>query len=222
MKLPCSFHCNSRGSFHELYVRSTRYDIQPANLGGGLNMCTCVLSPQQYRKPLFLRTQRQDHGFKHRYSVPGTRDARIMMKSGNAKCTTGGVCYTYTTAARSSHGSRTGKQLTGARGHGLGLSWKLSWSPKRASTPGDTCAPSLCPRCASTLSVVYLSLYTPPLLICRMHLVRAIMSSLVLAWYRAFMEAIVEPKQASTPVDTRLPRAQAVICQFFSGGVFKP
>ena len=32
----------------------------------------------------------------------------------------------YTTAVRSPHGPRTGQYLTGARGHGLGLSWKLS------------------------------------------------------------------------------------------------
>ena len=35
------------------------------------------------------------------------------------------------------------------------------------------------------------------------------MSRRVLAWSGAFMNAIVEPNRASTPGDTRLPRAQA-------------
>ena len=34
----------------------------------------------------------------------------------------------YTTDVLSPHGPRTGQDLTGARGHGLGRSWKLSWS----------------------------------------------------------------------------------------------
>ena len=33
------------------------------------------------------------------------------------------------------------------------------------------------------------------------------------------MEAIVQPKQARTPGDTRLPRAQAVHVSFFPDGV---
>lgn len=36
------------------------------------------------------------------------------------------------------------------------------------------------------------------------------MSRRLFAWYRAFVDAIMEPKWARTPGDTRLPRAQAV------------
>ena len=36
------------------------------------------------------------------------------------------------------------------------------------------------------------------------------MGKRVSTWSRIFMQAIVEPKRASTPGDTRLPRAQAV------------
>ena len=44
--------------------------------------------------------------------------------------TTGGVLsLKCTTAALSPHGPRTGPNLIGPRGHGLGLSWKPSKSP---------------------------------------------------------------------------------------------
>ena len=43
-------------------------------------------------------------------------------------------------------------------------------------------------------------------------------SRCVFAWSRALIEAIVEPKQASTPGDKRLPRAQAVHVSFFADG----
>ena len=90
--------------------------------------------------------------------------------SGKAKYTTGDVKYT--TAASSPHGPRTDKILAVARGHGLGLSWKLS-KPKRASTPGDTCPPPCAMYASTVIPVVYLRLYSPPLLVGRMHLVRA-------------------------------------------------
>ena len=45
--------------------------------------------------------------------------------------------------------------------------------PKRASTPGYTRLPRLWVMYTGTIPVMYLSLHTPPLLICRKHLVRA-------------------------------------------------
>ena len=50
---------------------------------------------------------------------------------------------------------------------------------------------------------------------------KQIRSRSMLAWSRAFTEAIVEPKRASTPGDTRLPRVQARRWQFITGGVSK-
>ena len=44
------------------------------------------------------------------------------------------------------------------------------------------------------------------------------MSTRVLAWCRAFMEAIVELKWASTPGDTRLPPTKACTYKFIIGG----
>ena len=48
----------------------------------------------------------------------------------NGSCETRHSSLNYATATGSPHGPRTVKQLTGARGHGLGLSWKLLWRPK--------------------------------------------------------------------------------------------
>ena len=63
----------------------------------------------------------------------------------------------------------------------------------------------------------FLSLCPTPLFVCRTHTSSGKRRSRdALAWSRAIMEAIVQPKQARTPGDTRLPHAQAVHVSFFS------
>lgn len=94
---------------------------------------------------------------------------------------------------------------------------------KRANTPEIRAYLHFCAMCASTMPVVYLTLYTPPPLIRRMHLVREGISRGVLAWSRAFMQAFVAPKRTSTLGDTYLGRAQAVYTWHIVNcrGVFK-
>ena len=116
-----------------------------------------------------------------------------------------------TTVSYLVHAPLTGKVLAGVCCHGLGLSRKLSWSPKRASTPGDTYV-----RISSSRNVWQYNaggVFNLARFIHHVFLLAACtsygqsMSRRVLAWSRASTEA-------TTPGDTRLPRVQARTWQF--------
>ena len=109
------------------------------------------------------------------------------------------------TAARSPHVPRTGKVRAGARVHGLGLSWKLSWSPNELVLQEIRAHRLFAHVCRYNAGGAFELTFTTAIS----------MSKLVLAWSRAFMEAVAEPKRASTRGDTRSSRARVACVSFF-------